>query len=133
MDEDSTWSVNAHLQTPGTHGRRELSVKGQVSGSTAAPKTTSIVGCVLRETGEQETEGKMAPDEWKGQEGPRRVIQQAQARVESSETSQRQPAELTASHLGWEEGEDPGMDPQHPGEEARRWDPRGHCRRKSGA
>lgn len=108
VDEDSPWSVNAHLQTQGLMGDGRLSVKGQVSGSTAAPKTTSIVGCVLRGTGEQETEGEMVPDEWKGQEGPRRVTQQAQARVESSETSQHQAAELTACHMGWEEGEDPG-------------------------
>lgn len=60
VDEDNPWSVNAHLQTQGLMGDRRLSVKGQVSGSRAAPKTTSIERCVLRGTGEQETEGEMA-------------------------------------------------------------------------
>ena len=70
VDEDNPWSVNAHLQTQGLMGDGRLSVKGQVSGSRAAPKTTSIERCVLRGTGAQATEGEMAPDEWKDKRIP---------------------------------------------------------------
>lgn len=107
-------------------GSQEAEPQGQAGASSAAPETTSM--CRLR-SGRNRGAGNGGGDGPRQMEragGPRSVTQQAQA-VRGAQRA------APAAHPAPQAGEDPGLRPQHPGDEARRWDPQEHCRRKSGA